>query len=107
MQEEATPVCLHCFTPVHPLQHFCHRCGQTVGQLTPYLPYLGIAFNYQPFGVLWHRIWHSRRRSFAGKLFRFLFIVCFAPELLLALPSVLWHRFKGSSHRRVGEHGQE
>lgn len=28
------PVCLCCFTPFKPLQHFCRHCGETVGQLT-------------------------------------------------------------------------
>ena len=90
--EEWVPVCLECLTPVHPLQHLCHRCGQTVGQLTPYDPFLGIRFNYGPFSVIWRRTWYSRR-SRVERCFYFLVILNFAPiMLLIGVPIVLWRK---------------
>lgn len=37
--EEAIPLCHRCFTPHHPLAHFCPDCGAPVGACTNLLPF--------------------------------------------------------------------
>lgn len=37
--DEAVPLCHRCFTPHHPLEHFCPNCGAPVGECTNLLPF--------------------------------------------------------------------
>jgi hypothetical protein len=39
-QEEAVPLCHHCFTPQEHNGWFCPECGATVGPYCNYLPYI-------------------------------------------------------------------
>lgn len=91
------PLCLQCLRPVSPLNHYCPHCGQSVGQLTPYLPYEGIWFNAGMWGKLWDRLWYKNVDSAAWKCFSFVLIVIAAPVLLLALPTVWWWKSKQKS----------
>ena len=59
MTDVEVPLCLQCVHPVSPLDHYCPHCGQSVGQLTPYLPYEGIWFNAGMWGKLWDRLWYK------------------------------------------------
>ncbi|HUT60643.1 MAG TPA: hypothetical protein VNA25_22590 [Phycisphaerae bacterium] len=103
-QTREVPVCLNCLTPVDPLQHYCPKCGQTVGQLSPYIPFVNIPYNMQPFGRMWRRTWYSTKRSFGTKLLYFLMLVMFAPVIFIGLPFVLWRFMKHPPRRRHGPH---
>jgi len=85
-----TPLCLQCLRPVSRLDHFCPHCGQSVGQLAPYLPFESIWFEAGMWGKLWNRLWYKRTDSAANKCLFFLMILLGAPILLLALPTVWW-----------------
>ena len=95
-QDEA-PLCLQCLQPVSPLDHYCPHCGQSVGQLTAYLPYEGIWFNAGLWAKLWNRLWYRRVDSLPRKCFFLMLIVLTAPILLLALPTVWWWKSKSRS----------
>lgn len=88
------PLCLQCLRPVSPLDHYCPHCGQSVGQMTPYLPYEGIWFNAGMWAKLWDRLWFRNIDSAARKCFFFFIILLGAPILLLALPTVWWRKSK-------------
>ena len=91
---KATPVCLRCLTPVNPLQNYCHNCGETVGQLAPYIPFVNIPYNYSIFGIMWKKIWNDKQTSLLKKGFYFLLIVLFVPIMLVGIPFVLGERFR-------------
>ena len=84
------PVCLRCFTPFDPLQHFCRHCGNTVGQLTPYIPYLNIPFQVSLFSIMWDRVWLDKQTRLLNKIFFLFMILRFAWVMYLGLPFVLW-----------------
>lgn len=90
--EEGQPVCLRCFTPFHPLQDYCENCGEAVGQLTPYKPFVNIRFNYSIFGRMWKIVWRDAEASLVLKSFCFVLIVLFAPIMLVGLPFILWEK---------------
>jgi hypothetical protein len=83
------PVCLKCLTPHTPHQYYCEKCGEGVGRLTPYLPYINIRYNYGIFATLWQRTWFEREVTLPWKVFYLFIIVWFAPIMLLGLP-FLW-----------------
>ena len=39
-QDDAVPVCHHCFSPAPPGQWFCESCGTAVGPYNNWMPYL-------------------------------------------------------------------
>jgi len=84
------PVCLHCFTPFDPFrQHFCLNCHATVGQLTPYIPYLNIPFRVSIFAIMWQRVWFDKGTRLLTKLFFLFLILYMAPVMFLGLPFVI------------------
>lgn len=84
-----TQVCPHCFTPVDPLDHFCPKCGQTTGQLTPYIPYLSIRYNYGRFGLRWRNVW-NREISWPMRIIgAATFLLVCGPFYVIALPFVI------------------
>jgi hypothetical protein len=90
---DGTPLCPGCLTPVDPLQHYCHRCGTAVGQLTPYIPFVNIPFTVCLFDRLWTRLWFPRwespgRRAVYG--LTLLFCAILWPGVLIILPGVPW-----------------
>lgn len=88
-----TPVCLNCFTPVDPLEHFCPNCGQTTGQLTPYIPFVNIRYNYSIFGSLWRKVWYEKA-SLPMKVFSLFLIILCVPIMLIALPFVIAEKIR-------------
>jgi hypothetical protein len=92
-KEVEIPLCLRCMQPVDPLAHYCPNCGQAVGQLTPYIPYVNIPWETRIWGQMWEQVW-SKKTSLAGRLVRLLMIVWNVPVMLLGLIPILWHRFK-------------
>ncbi len=87
---EGTPVCLKCFTPYQPLQHYCEECGETVGQLSPYIPFVNIRHNYGIFGTMWKRTWFDADVTKGRKVFYFFMILLLAPIMILGLPFTIW-----------------
>lgn len=86
---QEVPVCLKCLTPYSPLQHYCQKCGETVGQLSPYIPYVNIPFNFSIFGTMWRRTWLERGVPTRWKVFYILMIIVCAPVMIAGLPFVL------------------
>ena len=93
---EPTPLCPRCLALVDPLQHYC-KCGEAVGQLTPYIPFVNIRFNCSIFGVLWPRLW-ARGTRLHARLGYFALLVLFAPIMFVGIPFVLrdWWRSRNA-----------
>ncbi|MCX5643101.1 MAG: hypothetical protein NTZ17_00200 [Phycisphaerae bacterium] len=79
-----TPLCLRCMRPVDPLTYYCPHCGEATGQLTPYIPFVNIAWQTRIWGQMWRQAW-SRDVSIPGFLLRLVLIVFYAPVLLVGL----------------------
>ena len=68
LQAIDTPVCVNCLTPVAGAnQHYCPKCGSVTGELTRYIPFVNIRFNYSALGTLWRRI-GTKETPLAGKV---------------------------------------
>lgn len=84
--DQEVPVCLKCFTPYQPLQHYCQKCGDTVGQLSPYIPFINIPFNMSIFATMWRRIWFEKGVRLTSKVSYSVMIILFAGVMLIGLP---------------------
>ena len=91
----ATPVCPGCLAPIEAARYYCKRCGHDTGQFTTYLPYVDIPWMASGFAAAWRKIWHDARPRWYGRVGYFVFIVLFAPVMLVGLPFVLLARRKG------------
>ncbi len=83
-QQKETPLCLRCMRPVDPSVYYCPHCGEATGQLTPYIPFVSIAWQTRIWGQMWRQVW-SRETSIPGSLLRLLLIVYYVPVLLIGL----------------------
>ncbi len=100
-EPQEQPLCWQCLTPFDLLQHYCHKCGATVGQFTPYIPFVNIRFQANFFGKMWRRIWYEKATP-ATKVVCLLLILFLWPiMLLLGLPFVFWRwlRKRGDEQR--------
>jgi hypothetical protein len=88
------PVCLKCLHPFSQGTHYCNKCGDAVGQLTPYIPFVNISYNYSVFGNMWKRIWREGDKSWYVIVFYWILIFLFVPWLILCLPVELFSRGK-------------
>jgi len=95
--QQEQPVCLKCLHPVLPGAHYCEKCGEAVGQLTPYIPFVNIRFNYSIFGTMWKRIWRKKDTKWTEKLLYGLLILLFVPWLIMCLPFELLRKTKDLS----------
>lgn len=86
---EEVPVCLKCFATYSPLLHYCPNCGEAVGSLTPYIPFVNIRFNYAIFGTMWKDVWVHQGTPAWRRVFYMLLILFTVPIMLLGLPFVL------------------
>ncbi len=93
-EAKETPLCLKCLQPVDPLMHYCPNCGEAVGQLTPYIPFVNIRFNYSIFSTMWKKIWEGKDTGVFAKIFYLFLIVLCAPIMLIGLPFVLFKKEK-------------
>jgi len=102
-EAEATPVCPRCFQPVDPVNYYCPNCGETTGQLTPFIPFVNIPWAANFWGQMWRQVWSSDV-SVPGRIFRRLMIIWNVPILLIGL----FFRFgrKQDENQRC-EHGSE
>lgn len=92
-QEKGVPLCLRCARPVDPLSHYCPHCGETIGQFTPYIPFVNLRMQINFWVQSWRQIW-SGKVSFGGCCFRLLTIVLNMPILLIALIPAIWEKMK-------------
>lgn len=83
-ESDGSPVCIKCFRPVNPLDHYCPNCGGATGQFTHYLPFVNIRWQASVWGQAWRQIW-SREVSIPGRLFRLLMIIWNVPVMLIGL----------------------
>ncbi len=88
--EPATPLCLHCLTPVSPLAHLCPHCALSVGQFTNYMPLEQIPFFAECVGGVWRRIWFGAGRPVVYRLFCIMVLASSVPWLFLASPLAIW-----------------
>jgi hypothetical protein len=95
----ATPVCPGCLTPIDPLRYYCKKCGRDTGPFTTYIPFVDIPWMANGFGVAWRRLWYDGTLRWYQKAGYLLFIVLFAPVMLVALPFVLLARLRNGSPR--------
>ena len=79
---DGVPVCIKCFEPVDPLDHYCPHCGEISGQFTQYIPFVNLRWQCDVWGKAWRQIW-SHDISIPGKLLRFFMIIWYAPILLI------------------------
>ena len=92
-QIKEIPLCLRCARPVDPLSHYCPHCGEATGQLTPCIPFVNLRMQVTFWVQAWYQLW-SRRISFMGRIFRLLMIFLLFPMMMLAMPFLLWDKFK-------------
>jgi len=97
-EQEEQPVCLQCLTPVDLLEYYCSNCGYASGQITPYLPYENIYYNYSAFCKLWKRLWYEKT-SITMKIVGFALIVQHAPIMFVGIPFVLWIKIRRPTAR--------
>jgi hypothetical protein len=104
--DRAMPLCLHCLEPYEPLvQHYCPKCGNAVGQLTPNIPFVNIPFEFEFWGRLWKAVWSPRQGRYIFRVMALvLFVSFFWPILLVGMPLILFAR-KGSSGSGQGANG--
>ena len=100
---QATPVCLKCLEPIDPLTHYCSNCGEATGNLTPYIPFVNIPYNYSIFGRMWNKFWYDKEVSIASKGLYFFLIIFLAPIMIVGLPFVLWNKYKKSDSGSSGQ----
>jgi len=93
-EKQEQPVCLKCLHPFSPGTHYCENCGEAVGQLTPYIPFVNIRFNYSIFGNMWKHIWRRKDTKWYTKIFYLILIISFVPWLILYLPFELLRKNK-------------
>jgi hypothetical protein len=90
-QQKETPLCLRCMRPVDPLSYYCPHCGEATGQLTPYIPFVGIAWETRIWGQMWRQVW-SREVSVPGSVLRLALIAYYVPILLIGLLLRPWRK---------------
>lgn len=84
-------VCVRCFEPVDSRDYYCPKCGEASGQLTPYLPFINIRYNYSIFVRLWQKVWYEKC-GLLMKAFSLFLIVCYVPIMLVGVPFVVWDK---------------
>jgi len=94
-EPQEQPVCLKCLHPFSQGTHYCEKCGDAVGQLTPYIPFVNIRFNYSVFGNMWKRIWRGGETRWYVIVFYWFMIFLFVPWLILCLPFELLRKNRG------------
>jgi hypothetical protein len=92
-QQGETPLCLRCMRPVDPSAYYCPHCGEATGQLTPYIPFVNIAWQTRIWGQMWRQAW-SREASIPSRLLRLFLVVCYAPVLLVGLVFRPWRNLR-------------
>ena len=84
-------LCPECLEPIDPLVYYCEKCGNASAQVTPYIPYVNIKYNYSIFGRLWRKVWYEES-GLLMKVVSLSVIVTIAPIMLVGLPFVVWDK---------------
>ena len=95
-KQKEIPLCLRCARPVDPMSHYCPNCGEATGQMTPYIPFVNLRMQVNFWVQSWHQMF-SHEISFAGRCLRLLMIILLFPIMLLAVPFMLWEKFRRKS----------
>ena len=105
MRDEGTAVCTGCGRPVRRGQYYCEHCGTAVSNLTPYIPYVNIPFNYGPFNNIWKGAKESGVTGWRRVLLYVLMGVLFAPLFVIAVPFIIaeWVRTRKGAGSRQGD----
>ena len=98
-ESDGVPVCPGCLAPYEPLQHYCEKCGEAVGTLMPYIPFVNIRFNYSIFDTIWRRLWGEGKVGVGWRIIYALLILLMVPIMLVGVPFVIWDKLK--KRRRV------
>jgi len=80
---DEVPICLSCMEQVHPLAHYCKECGAPVGQLTPYIPYVSIQWEF----TFWRNLWRKVRSPSESAILRVVGVILILGILLFG---ILW-----------------
>ncbi len=88
-ETEGVPLCTGCGRPVEGDGYYCPHCGAAVNNLTPYIPYVDIPFNYSPYAEMWRSVTGKRKAGVAARVLCAAMILFFAPIMLLGLIFVL------------------
>jgi len=100
---EGIPCCTNCGRPYVKGQYYCQHCGTAVGNITPYVPYVNIPFNWGPFTDFWG-ILKGRKDASPG-----MYVLCLVvglvllPTLIIALPFLLIELFRNRKRRQEAE----
>jgi hypothetical protein len=94
IEEESQPLCPQCLTPFEPSQHYCLKCGETVGNYTRYIPFINIPFQVEFSAKLWKKFWSSET-IIISKIGLFpIVLVLWGPLFLVGMPFEIWKKYK-------------
>ena len=88
----ASPLCLKCLKPCHPLQYYCPYCdsNDVINPLTPYIAFVNIRFNYSIFLIMWHKTWYEKDTPMITRVTYLCLVLFYTPILfVIGLPFVL------------------
>ncbi|HUU43168.1 MAG TPA: hypothetical protein VMX57_05280 [Planctomycetota bacterium] len=85
---EEIPCCTGCGRPYVKGQYYCQHCGTAVGNLTPYVPYVNIPFNYGPFTDLWKTLRGEAGAGIPRRILAAFVIILMSPIMIIGLPIV-------------------
>lgn len=87
--EEGVPCCTGCARPYVRGQYYCTHCGTGVGNITPYVPYVNIRFNYGPFAGIWQGLKGDGEIGYGRWIVYVVIVLLVWPIVLIALPFML------------------
>jgi hypothetical protein len=91
---DAVALCSQCLAPADPFVHYCRHCGADTGDVTRFVPYVNIRFWANFYGSMWRTFWYDPTARLATRTLCALLITLFAPVMLVAVPFVLWTKFR-------------
>jgi hypothetical protein len=104
--EEEVPLCTGCGRPYRSALYYCDPCGAAVGNLTPYVPYVNIPFNYKPLADLTARVRRGEPVGVLEWVVYFLLAITSFQIILLALPWRPWRAMRARRDRKKDGPGQ-
>ena len=106
LARKAQPVCPHCFRRFLPHEYYCPRCGEAVGQLTGYIPFVSIRFYTNFYGKMWRKVWYDENIRMLTRAICLVLIIIRVPVMVLGLPVVLRDIIRDGRRRREDAAGQ-
>ena len=91
---DSQPLCLQCLTPFTPFQHYCSKCGATVGNYTRYLPFVNIPFQVEFSAKVWKKFWRSDASTMSKIALFPIVLVIWGPLFIVGLPFELYRKFR-------------